>query len=204
MNKPNKTPALKTTALTHGRHTLRAAVLNKVPTARAFLTGGAQGTVAEATASTVEDAIEQLKQQLDETAAKSLSDRRHDDLLALDVPTKEEFADGLSIVKPHGGQLAMLRAHAAAGAEGLSTEDLADAAGYAGYKSANLQYAKLGRALAEAIGCDLPGKSIGGEKDLATGLLASVGGAGTEGDQVLVMHPELLSAVQDIPVAPIT
>lgn len=191
MNKP-----LNTTALTHGRYTIRAAILNKVPTARAFLTGGVQGTVAEATASTVDEAIEKLKEQLDETIRQSLSERRHADDLDFDVPTSAEFGEALSIIKPHGGQLAMLRAHSAAGDEGLNSGELADAAGYAGFKSANLQYAKLAKAIAAAIECDLPRQNLNKDADVANGVLAASGPNRGDDDYVWVMHPELHDALE--------
>lgn len=185
----------KTVALTHGRFTIRAAKLNKIPTARAFLTNGAQGTVAEATGTDVETAIAKLKQILEDTATENVGARRHVDALDFDVPTHRDFTDALSVVKPRAGQLAMLRAHAVAGSEGLTAEELAYTAGYAGARSANLQYAKLARSMAAAIGCDLPRQVIDADTDIATGVLAASGPLRSDGHATWVIHPELQAAV---------
>lgn len=184
---------------TFGRYTLRAAVLNKVPTARAFLIGGAPGTIAEATGKSIEVAIDELKQKLNSSDAQTRKDRRHDEALDFNVPTEAEFANALSVVKPRAGQLAMLRAHAAAGEAGLTGGELATAADYASEASAAKRYSLLGRAVAEAAECDLPGKPAAPDADPAIGILASTGEARESGDFVWVMHPELRKAVAEGP-----
>ncbi len=181
----------------HGPYTIKAGVLHGTATARAFVTGGKAGLVAQADADSIEDAIATLKRDLDGRAATERSHRRHDPASGFDVPTAKEYLQALQVVKPHDAHLVMLRAHALAGDAGLTAGQLATDAGYQSLSAANLQYGVLGRQIAESIGCDLPASSLRKDADVATGVLARAGTPRESGSFVWVMHPELREAVAD-------
>jgi hypothetical protein len=67
-------------------------------------------------------------------------------------PTQAEFAYALrGIPVPQGRQLDFLREHAQAYQRRLSARQLAESAGYKGYRGINLQYGLLARRIAEAL-----------------------------------------------------
>jgi hypothetical protein len=187
----------KPVELRHDRYTIKAAVLNGTATARAFVTGGKHGVAAQTTADSVEDAIAALKTELDAREARERASRRHEPALGFDVPTAWEYLLALQVVKPHDGHLKMLRAQALAGEKGLTARELAFDAGYHDAAAANLQYGLMGRDIAAAIACDLPGKGPQGDLDLATGVLAVPGPVRPDGQWAWVMHPELRDAVAE-------
>lgn len=179
--------------LRHGSYTIKAGMLAGKAVARAFVTGGKPGVIAETTGDDVQTAVDSLKADLDARAADEAAHRRHDAALDFDVPTETEFARALAIVKPHHGHWKMLRAHALAGDRGLTAGDLAFDAGYHSHGAANLQYGLVGREIAEALRIDLP-KPLRKEGDVATGVLATAGPP-RDGQFVWIMHPELRAAV---------
>lgn len=181
----------------HGPYTIKAGLLNGAATARAFVTGGKAGLVAQAAADTIEDAIAALKAELDGRAADERSHRRHLASLGFAVPTAREYLQALQVVKPHDGHLRMLRAQALAGDKGLTAKELAFDAGYHDAAAANLQYGLIGRDVAAAIGCPLPTAGAPGDLDLATGVLGAAGPLRADGQWSWVMHPELREAVAD-------
>ncbi|MCA8881734.1 MAG: hypothetical protein KDA73_17680 [Rhodobacteraceae bacterium] len=185
----------KPVEIRHGPYTIKAGILHGAATARAFVTGGKAGVVAQTTGDSLEEAIGTLKSDLDGRDAAERSHRRHDPALGFDVPTEKEYLQALQIVKPHDGHLRMLRAQALAGEKGLTAKELAFDAGYHDAAAANLQYGLVGREIAAAIGCGLPKTGIQGDLDLATGVLGSAGPARPDGQWPWVMHPELRAAV---------
>ena len=181
----------------HGPYTIKAAILHGSATARAFVTGGKAGTVAQADADSIEDAIAALKAELDGRAATERAHRRHDAALDFQVPTAKEYLQALQVVKPHDGHFKMLRAHAISGEKGLTPAELAFDAGYQTHSAANLQYGLLGGQIARALGLDLPKSALRTDDDVATGVLATAGRPRADGQFVWVMHPELREAVAD-------
>jgi hypothetical protein len=68
-------------------------------------------------------------------------------------PTQAEFAQALrGIPVPQGRQLDFLREHAQAHRPKLSARQLAESVGYKDYRGINLQYGRLARRIAEALG----------------------------------------------------
>lgn len=179
--------------LRHGSYTIKAGTLAGKAVARAFVTGGKPGVIAEKTGDDVDAAVASLKADLDARAADEAAHRRRDAELAFDVPTEAEFARALAIVKPHDGHWRMLRAHALAGDRGLTAGEIAFDAGYHGHGAANLQLGLVGREIAEALRIDLP-KFHRRDGDASIGVLATPAPP-RDGQPVWVMHPELRMAV---------
>ena len=88
----------------------------------------------------------------------------------------------------------MLRAHAAAGDEGLTARQLATAADYKDHSAANLHYGKLAYAVAEILGMDAFLAQYQSDK---RGAITLLGEAGPErnGADVWVIRPELAQAL---------
>jgi hypothetical protein len=75
------------------------------------------------------------------------------------VGTVEEYESAFNSAGLKDYHLKMLRAHAAAGT--LTTTKLAEAAGWRGYKPANLHYGNLGKKIAKLIGLELKPRKNG-------------------------------------------
>lgn len=184
-----------------GRYDLVAAPMGQGALARAFLSGAAQGSgiVDEASGPTPEAALDALRAQLSERDRGRLATRgpftgRPD----LRVPHPDEYQDALRIVRPNEAQWAMLRAHAAAGSDGLTAGELARAAGWKDFESANLHYGLLGQAVAEAVGLRTPAEADS-PRSVPTLALAYEGPRRPGTDHfVWVMHPELIEALASL------
>ena len=95
-----------------------------------------------------------------------------------------------SLPKPRGKQLRFLRAHVKARGKALTMEQIARAAGYAGYSGGNLQYGLLARRIASAAGVVPPDPAV----EL---LVESVPPKGVTNRQwVLVMRAPFASALE--------
>lgn len=111
------------------------------------------------------------------------------------IPTAADYKRALTSIKINDGQKAMLKAHFNAHNRSITYTDLAAAAGYDGYKSANLHYGKLGNNLGEALGFTFWKHEDG------THFSSSAIGHGntyTTGEFQLVMHHELAKALIDL------
>ena len=181
----------------HGRYDLKAMKMKDTALARAFIHGvtGA-GIVAEAKGKTVDDAMEALKAAVAEVEEERTAARRHIDATGFDVPTPAEFERALGAAKISDRHWDMLHAHAASGDDGLTAAGLAKAAGYKSQNAANTQYGKLGEAIAEAVGVEMPRTAMHEDVAAGTGVLAEPG-AEREGEFVWVMHPELREALAE-------
>jgi hypothetical protein len=69
-----------------------------------------------------------------------------------EVPTADEYADALNAIKISSTQKKMLGAHYMAHNRSITYTELAHAAGFDSYVTANSQYGKLGKALGEKLG----------------------------------------------------
>ena len=95
----------------------------------------------------------------------------------------------------HVGQFAMLKAHYNAPDRSMTATQLAHAANYAGYESANLQYGMLGDKLNAELNMELPKTNDG--KPIRTFVLATGNDFETdEGEWIWVMRPEVAEAVE--------
>ena len=81
---------------------------------------------------------------------------RVDSLTQLDTLPPSAFEEALREVEPGmtTSQREMLRGHANAPAQELSMQEIAELGGYADYETANIQYGRVGRMFAEALGVD--------------------------------------------------
>jgi len=183
----------KPVSVKHGSYTIKAGVLQGKPVARAFVTGGTRGVVEEATGASVDEAITGVKAALDARQAGEAAQRRNEPALGFAVPAEAEYARALSVIKPHEAHRRLLRAHALAGAEGLSAHALAFDAGYHSDGAATLQMGVIGREIAGALAIDLPATPPRKDADVALGVLA-IAASGADGP-VWIMHPELRAAV---------
>lgn len=73
--------------------------------------------------------------------------------MSTNTPTSGEFRDALrAIGRPQGRQLDFLQRHYSATGRALNMRRLAQAAGYRNYGGVNLQYGKLAKRIAHALG----------------------------------------------------
>jgi hypothetical protein len=93
------------------------------------------------------------------------------------------------------GHVAMLKAHYNASNQCITATQLAEAAGYANYGAANLQYGNIGKALAEELYLALPTRGDG--TPIYTYALATAGDPrGEEDHWVWKLRPEVSSAIE--------
>jgi hypothetical protein len=134
---------------------------------------------------------ESLKEIVDSIIAEKLGNRGDAS------PAAQEYIDAFNAImsKIHDGQFAMLKAHYHATDRTMTATQLAEAAGYAGYESANLQYGKLGDKLNAELNMDLP-KNMNGTR-IATFVLADGQRiAADEREWHWTMRPEVAEAVE--------
>jgi hypothetical protein len=185
----------KATIQEHGVYTIRAGLIDKVPTARAFLRGAKTGAgiAAETTGATVAQAVEALQAQLD-SADSEQRDARRTDGAGKQIPTEGEFRRALKAIHRSEAEETMLAAHAAAGNAGLSPGGLAKAAGYKNFNAANLKYGRMAREMADYLGVPLPPSKGRKDETVATAVLADYI-VHEDADDVWIMHPELRAAL---------
>jgi len=93
------------------------------------------------------------------------------------------------------GHVAMLKAHYNASDQCITATQLAEAAGYANYGAANLQYGIIGKALAEELYLALPTRRDG--TPIYTYALATAGDpTGEEDHWVWKLRPEVSAAIE--------
>lgn len=193
------------TMLEHGRYVIRAGLAGGRARALAFCRPPTRrkGQVAEAEGATVEAAVEALRAVLNERDRAEREGRRKCRENGVFVPSVAAFRGALQELSLSKAELAMLTAHAKAGAAGLSSQKIAEAGGYATFTVANSQYGKLARRFAEllSIGPIPPVGGYGegydgpGEGTAVTSAIA-YGGDRDNGAFVWVMHEELREAVR--------
>lgn len=186
-------------AIEYGKYTIKAGLLSGVWTARAFYKSSSapKGIVRECSGNTEGEAIAALKAELDDDARTQRGNRRRDNSQNFDIPTVREYSEALRVSNLSPLHVEMLKAHASAGDDGLTTGELALAAGYSDYSAANLQYGICARLLGDVMDVSAPDSTIR-DADVATGILATIGNPRASGEFVWVMHRELREAVTDI------
>lgn len=128
------------------------------------------------------DGLDAAKTWIDEHLGELKEDRR-----APHVGTVEGYAEALSLQEPSEKQWLMLTCHAQADEHTMSPEDLAEVAGWKRASTANAQYTKLGRNLAEQLNLTVKDEDF----------VKTIGEFDDEG-KVLIMHPELVDAIEQI------
>jgi len=139
-------------------------------------------------------AIALLKQNIDD----SFSERRKKRGKA--SPKAQEYIDAFraNLGDIHEGQLKMLQAHYKAPNRMLTATQLADAAGYKKFNSANLQYGLLGEMLNEELCMELPQHENGAA--IQTFVLATGTEEATSIDEqwLWIMRPEVAEAIEHL------
>jgi hypothetical protein len=112
-------------------------------------------------------------------------------------PSAQEYIEAFKSIMndTHDGQFAMLKAHYHAPDRAMTATQLAHAAGWSDYSSANVHYGKLGKLLNGELNMDLPRDREG--KKIMTFVLAD--GERTdeaEGEWLWTMRPEVAEAVE--------
>lgn len=188
----------------HGRYVIKSGRIGNVWRANAFHRlapksrpgdgPGKNGTLASAAGDQRQDAIAELIRVLDEDDRLKREARRHDPSVDFDVPTAEEFETAIRLADLTKAEIGMLVAHAGAGDDGMTAGELATAAGYQSFSSANLHYGLCGGKLCDAIGIIAPKGSD--RSRVPTAAMARPGDTKANGEFVWVMHFELRQAVK--------
>lgn len=177
-----------------GNYRIRAGRLSGNFVARAFpkTSANSQGIVSEATGASEDDAIAALKALLVERETRRSAERRWDERSQISVPCKEEFVEALLQTKLSEPQLAMLRAQAIAGHQGLTSTALMNAAGYKSQDMAIKTFERAGALIGEFLGV-----KIASDTGIALYVLGCRQGSGQDATNVWIMHEELRQAVQE-------
>lgn len=147
-------PALSYTTETYGRYEIKIGPLRAEWGANAFRR---KKLIAKASGSTKQDAVQNLKAELDRLDKIELSERNIEG-----APSARIYERAFIEIDPlPDSYRAMLRAHLHATDHLISATKLAEAAGYAGYEGANLHYGILGQKLAQEIGFTPPERADG-------------------------------------------
>ncbi|WP_300114313.1 hypothetical protein [Sphingobium sp.] len=141
----------------HGRYEIKSGPLAGAWGANAFRQ---RVVVAKATGTTREEAIANLRSELERMDQADLSSRDSEG-----APPASVYEVALARLLPDmpDSYIAMLRAHLTAPDHLISATKLAEAAGYAGYEGANLHYGKLGQRVADEVGFSPPRREDGTE-----------------------------------------
>ena len=191
----------KPTNVVHGKYTIRAMQMKGEWQARAYLTDAKQGAgeVASASAGSEQEVIDSIRRSLDARDQEFASARRLDERMGFHVPSQDEYSAALEVTSFSKPQVAMLKAHAAAGDDGMTATALAHAGGYPDHSTANAQYGNAGRRLSDALRVDPP-RSSSRDEDLPTGLIGYWIAAKEYEDGMgrWVMYPELRRALEEL------
>lgn len=129
----------------YGRYVIRTLTSGAKVSARAF--AGAQ-SVATAQGKTIDEALSTIRNLLNDRDDRERAARHGE------IPTAQEFTDAFSRLGPKIGKhhWLMLRALLAAPDRTLTVAQIAAAAGYTRFRSANESFGKLARMVAEDLG----------------------------------------------------
>lgn len=175
----------------HGPYLIRTLPGPKGVRGRAMLAGA---IILDAQAASEAEVVAALRTGLD------AHEQRARDEVESRIPPAAAYATALlALGRSLGGnRRSMLRALHAAPERTLTATQLAKAAGYPNYHSANLQFGLLGKALADKLGMILPLRADG--TPVATMSLATGPGAEVDtGDWPWTMRPEVVAAIALLP-----
>jgi hypothetical protein len=147
--------------------------------------------VAEVEGQSLTHVLELLRSRVDQSFHERVKSRSS-------PPSPDEYQKALQRILPTltDGHVAMLKAHFRAPGRQLTATQLAEAAGYATYSAANLQYGLVGRALFEQLPVELATRVDG--SPIYTWALATAPDhpALPEEEWVWQMRPELARAIE--------
>ena len=180
-----------------GNYLIRAGRLNGDFIARAFPGTGSksQGLIAEASGTSEADAIEALKESLRARSANRTEARRWDDRSDSAIPAKEEFVEALRQMKLTDSQLAMLKALAIAGDDGMTLAASTRASGYKSEDTAMKALKRAGSLVGDFLGVESRSVAANESRDAREVLGYCIEGE-AETASVWVMHDELRHAVR--------
>lgn len=112
------------------------------------------------------------------------------------VPTADQYVRVLEENPPNPNQRKMLMFHYFAHNRTVTYTQLAEAAGYPDYKTANLQYGKLGRTLGEELEMIFAKSAKTGEPFYSSAMGADNPFNPSDQEYELVMHHELAKAIE--------
>lgn len=142
---------------------------------------------------TLNSVVEQAKSWIDELIGNMVSKRRKNY-----VPTKAEYLDALKSLSIAPHHRVMLSAHANAPCHAMTATELANAAGYDSYESANAHYGKLGHQIAEFLEVTPPPSESRDEPVWTMVLADGVDDAKAGRYWQWIMHPELVDALHEL------
>ena len=165
---------MRVTEIPHAGYIIKAGTLASGPAANVFRPyGKTLSKVHSVTAKTEDEVISAAKSWIDARCGENHDLRPMDDVYGCRTGTVADFVYALEALKLTKSEELMLRAHVDAPEGRISATELAEAASYASYSSANLAYGKLGRKVAEISDLPIPDSTITG-KPLPTGVLARI------------------------------
>jgi len=141
-------------------------------------------TLADVTGDACESVFQAVKEIVDKKIEEIIGKRGDAS------PSTQEYIEAFKSIMGdiHDGQFAMLKAHYLAPDRAITATQLAEAANYAGYESANLHYGKLGQMLCDELNL---------RPKVATHAIATDKENGTErGEWLWMMRPEVAEAVE--------
>lgn len=180
----------------YGNYRIRAGRLSGNFVARAFpkSQSKSQGLMAEASGASEAEAIEALKALLKAREGKRVAAWRWEERSEVPVPSTDEYIEALRQTALSTTQLAMIKAQALAGENGLTLTGLMSAAGYKSQDAAAKALARAGGLVADFLGIEVP---AGSPDDTSDGRrVLGFRQLDTRGDrETWVMHEELRNAV---------
>ena len=114
------------------------------------------------------------------------------------VPTADEYVRALQDMTISAKQKRMLLFHYLAHNRTVTFTELAEAASFDGYKTANLQYGKLGRVLGEELHMSFAKSLKTGAPFYSSAIGADNPYRNTDQDYELIMHHELAKAIDQL------
>ncbi|WP_298852165.1 hypothetical protein [uncultured Ruegeria sp.] len=182
-----------------GKYLIKAGILSGNSVARAFPKPPAktQAMIADAVGETPAMAIEALKEILEERDRKRGGQRRLEGNSGTLVPSEREYTEALRQVRFSPAQATMLRALSISGTEGLTIDQLSQAAGYKSRETSIKVFRKVGLLIAEYLELELP--ETGSENsDGAAQVLAFSHIQSDDKPAIWIMHQELRGAVRSV------
>ncbi len=193
-----KVPAPVIVVGEHGRYLIKSGRLSGNFVARAFPKPPTKvrGLIAEAAGETEESAVAALHEIIDAREKRRVDDRRLDAHAGIAVPSKNEFIEAISQAKLTDTQLAMLKALAISGQDGLTEARIAGSGGYGSWLTAVRSLANAGRLIADYLSIDTSSNTERSDPE-STAILGYRGESAKEGDPGnWILHEEMLHAVR--------
>lgn len=179
--------------LKHGRYSIRPVIWNGKPKAIALL---GDKKVHEVEGANLEDATAKMKTELDSMLRARLEKRREPH-----IGTKDDYVEAFQTIRLNPQQKLMLKTHLNAAGHTLTATQLASAAGYPSYRSANSVYGRLAKKIGDATGLQ-PKKSRTRDELVYTYILA---GGDTNEEQAedgahwrWTLHSEVVAALREL------